>query len=327
MGDIIEDVFSEGINSSKKMNFQTSEGQFLYDAKGGRFVIYYSVYTDYDLREETMPEDYLTRGRFDFDVIFTDNVDVDSFSITVNEADDIHQGGDIDLRFTATCLDGSATESISQSITLDMEIDIIFTVLELSDAVRIEIACDPPGAPVGDYIDYGRIWLFDVGTFVYQSAGFSEDHRVIIENGAVIAAHSDNGYMYNEPLYWSQELLDGNPMMNMRIIQMKENKDTGINIGGGGGFTTEAIITSNNSTALVNRCPISYPLRMRIYGDDAAVYAWNLYYNRIVGFEEVFASDGEPVLEIDIDVRSIDDVKNLWFSLNHAIYNIGMEVK
>lgn len=325
MGDIVEDVFSEGIGSSKKMNFQTSEGQFHYDVQGGRFVIYYSVYTDYDL--SNLPNSY-TENRFDFDVRFTD--DVDSFFINVNSSDIKHlNGNSLDLNFTAIRLDGSATESTGiQSITLDTETEINFTVLELSDAVKIEIACDPPGAPVGDYIDYGRIWLFDVGTFVYRAVGFSDDHRVIIENGAVIAAHSDSGYMYNEPLYWSQKLLDGNSMMNIRIIQMKENKDIGINASGGGGFTTEAIITSNNSTALVNRYPISYPLRMKIYGDEAAVYAWNFYYNRSVGFEEVVASDGEPGLEIGIENPNLpEDVKNLWFSLNHAIYKIGMEVK
>jgi len=306
MGDIIEDVLAEGINSSKKMNFQMSEGQFHYDAKVGRFVIYYSVYTDYDLR--ALPNSY-TENRFDFDVIFTDNVD--SFNITVNEADGDHiQGGNINLEFTATRLDGSVApvqvpvNNIPVDSGTQTDIDP-FDPLELSDAVRIEIACDPPGVPVDYNIDYGRIWLFDVGTFVYQAVGHSEDHRVIIENGAVIAAHENSGSMYNEPLYWSQDLLDGNPMMNMRIIQMKENKDIGINISGGGGFTTEAIITSNNSNALVNRYPISYPLRMKIYGDDAAVYAWNLYYNKSVGFEEDTTSDGKPRLEMDIRMRFI----------------------
>jgi hypothetical protein len=259
-------------------------------------------------------------------VKFTD--DVHSFSITVNNADTKHRDGDdIDLGFTATRLDGSANEStgIIQNIQLGDETVITFTSLELKDAVRIDIVCEDPLSVIHDY---GRIWLFDVGTFIYEAIPLSEDHRVIIENGAVIAAHEDSGSMYNEPLYWSQELLDGSPMMSMRIIQMEENKDNGINIGGSGGFSTESIITSTNSTALVNRYLISYPLRMKIYGEDAAVYAWNLYYTGSVGFEEVVASDGEPALEMDIDApQDSEDVKSLWFSLNHAVCLVGMEVK
>ena len=323
MGNIIEDVLSEGINSSRKMNFQTSEGQFHYDAEGGRFVIYYSVYTGYDL--SNLPQSY-NESRFNFSVKFTD--DVHSFSIKVNYADAKHRDvNGIDLGFTATRLDGSASEStgIIPNIQLDTETPITFTSIELKDAVRIDIICEDP---LSNTHDYGRIWLFDVGTFIYKAVSTSEDHRVIIENGAVIAANEDSGSMYNEPLYWSQEMLDGSPMMNMRVIQMKENKDIGINISGSGGFATESIITSINSTALVNRELISYPLRMKIYGDDAAVHAWNLYYTGEVGFEEVVASDGEPALEMDINApQESEDVESLWFSLNHAVCLVGMEVK
>ena len=324
MGGIIEDVLSGGINSSRRMNFQTSEGRFNYDENGGRFVIYYSVYTDYNLRD--LPDSYYEKSRFDFDVEFKE--EQNSFQITVNNADEKHLSGDeINLEFTATRLDGSITDSSDPpNIILGDKTAIGFNFELLSDAVRIDIACRDP---VNALHDYGRIWLFDVGTFVYEAVRRSKDHRVIIENGAVITAHKDKGNMYNEPLYWSQELLDGNSMMNMRIIQMKENKDIGINVSGSGGFTTEAIITSNNSTAQVNRYPISYPLRMRIYGDDAAVYAWNSYYSSNVGFKEVDGvNDNLPTLEIDIEViKEEEDVKNLWFSLNHAIYLIGMEVK
>jgi len=321
MGDIIEDVFSEGINSSKKMNFQTSEGEFLYDAQGGRFVIYYPVYTDYDARTYEVK-------RFSFSVQFTD--DTENFKFYLNRVFDDHSGWN--LEFTATRLDGSV-EAIWQTSIPAIGIPGTVTVGPfpancIKDAVRIDIVCTDGGA---NSFDYGRIWLFDVGTLIHYTAPIrSESNRVIIENGAVISAHSDNGYMYNEPAYWSQTLLDDSVLMTMRIIQMRNDEAKGVNISGFGSFQSEFMINASNSTTQQNRESFGYPIKIKIYGDEAAVYAWYMYYKNRMDFEEGTDGFSEKILRMNDKYEPDADrmtMKDLYFSLNHAIYNIGMEVK
>jgi len=315
MGDIIEDVFSEGINSSKKMNFQTSEGEFRYDAQGGRFVIYYSTYTDFDKNKTGYEE-----NRFKFNVSFTD--EPYNFKFWIENICTAHN--DEELEFTATRLDGSMPSStVQHSIPTPLVIE--FNNFEFRDAVRVDITCIVEGT---EYIDYGRIWLFDVGSLIYHAVLRSESNRVIIENGGVISAHSDSGYMYNEPSYWSQTLLDDSVLITMRTIQMKEDENRRLNISGFGTFQTEFMITTNNSTAQQIRQPIAFPIRMKIYGDDAAVYAWNFYYTDQMGFEKISEGDETDDTRLEIEMKVVNEVvKDLYFSLNHAIYKVGMEVK
>jgi len=311
MGDLMEDMFNEGVNSGKTVSFQGSSGNMYLDPQGERFVFYYSVYK-YD------------RGDFfDFNVSDFDPETGDPYSFTINVASAYPVWGNpMLLNFTFTRLNDSLTGYAEESVPRDGSSPITITCgsFPLSGAIRIDIR-----ARLGPILeDCGRIWLFDVGSLIYQISSSSGARRVIVENGGVVSVMDGGGYLYNEARYWSQKLLDDTTLVTMRIIQIVPDYDTGAYSVGGNPVRLEFFIKTISSTVQESRQIMGGWFKMRIYGDAAAVSAWRYYYSRRMGFE-AYPTDND-VLWLNFIYQSGEGDFPL-FSFNYAVCNVGMEVK
>lgn len=323
MGDMIEGVFRDGINSSKTMNFKAGGGDVYLDPEGERFVFYYSIYKylgKYAGKDEKP---------FEFDVSDFDpeNADPYNFFIKVIAAPQPpwgNPGDPLTLNFNFTRLNDSLTDYYEDSNVPvgGAPVSIRCKKFPLAGAVRIDIISiykDPWGFLQRQ--DCGRIWLFDVGSLNYRTTNTLNAKRAIVENGGVISAvGKDNGYQYNEPSCWSPTLLDNSNMVTMRIIQIVSDnyRSIGINDPAEIGVFIKAV----NSTTLESRQTMGGWFKIRMYGDAAAVSAWRIFYQNRMSFYPL----DEDVLWLNFYGQS--DMGNFpLFSLNYAICDLDMEVK
>jgi len=204
MGDIIQDVVSQGFNSSNDANFMTDAGQVHIDSNGERFIFYYSLDPDFDFNVS----DFYDEG----------------FSFIV-EKDPLVQANHIDVYYLYP--------DFSNDPDLDLPINTpglteVGVTHPLVDAVQIDVIDTGPDPDVV----LGRIWLFDSGSITYESSSSSGSYKAIAENGGVISAHADSGYLANKPNIYNRKDLSGNSLLEMRVIQLKPGSVTG---GSGGG--------------------------------------------------------------------------------------------
>jgi hypothetical protein len=311
IGDAIEGVFRDGINSSKTMNFKAGSGNLYLDSEGERFVFYYSVHTDYYPR--------FLDWYFDFEIY--DLNDGDEW-FRINMTHDPNNGS-VDLVFTATRLNDSTVSALAPiTVSEGTPTPVGPFAFPLVDGVRIDIVRDNTD-PTPDE-NYGRIWLFDVGSINYKTNDPLHSKRAIVENGGVISAvGTNNGYPYNEPSYWSQILLDERNIFTMRLIKTVSDNYTTIGI-----TEPEEIdfsIKAVNSTTLESRQFMDRGFKMKIYGDEGVVSAWRIFYQNRMDFQE-YTHGGEEGLRLDFTAQS--EAGNFpLFSFNYAICNVDMEVK
>lgn len=274
MGDIIQDVVSQGFNSSNNANFMTDAGQVYIDSNGERFIFYYS----------------LVDG-FDFNVTGLD--DDQDFTITIEEPA-VWSG--------SVYIDDNLNDGI-QLVYLDLisAPSATFFVDGLYDALLIEIQ-DTAFNPVG------RIWLFDSGSITYESSSSSGSHKVITENGGIISAHGDSGYIANVPNIYNKRDLSGNSLLEMRVIQLKPGSVTG----GSGGGKYQFTIELNSSDIREYKANIPECFKMQIYGDEVAVNAWVNYFklqHEFEGTNTLLYLEGDKI-----------------FTLTHSICDLTLEV-
>jgi hypothetical protein len=231
--------------------------------------------------------------------------------------------GSVDLVFTATRLNDSTVSALAPiTVSEGTPTPVGPFAFPLVDGVRIDIVRDNTD-PTPDE-NYGRIWLFDVGSINYKTNDPLHSKRAIVENGGVISAvGTNNGYPYNEPSYWSQILLDERNIFTMRLIKTVSDNYTTIGI-----TEPEEIdfsIKAVNSTTLESRQFMDRGFKMKIYGDEGVVSAWRIFYQNRMDFQE-YTHGGEEGLRLDFTAQS--EAGNFpLFSFNYAICNVDMEVK
>ena len=292
MGNLIDDAFSEGVfdvdngevvNSSKTMTFQLGDGDVQIDTRGERFVFWYSLADKYDFNVS------------DFDP----DGDENSFSIDFTDG----SASNVDVYYL---YDNSLPPDLDKAIGDPTE-----TEYSLHDAVQIDVK---DGSDI-----VGRIWLFDVGSLIYESVGSSGVYKAIVENGGVLSTvNSISGNFFNEPKYWPQARLDNSSMLTLRMIQIKNNPNDGVDaISGTGSSKADFCIRPCSSMTMESKTQLFSNFKMKIYGDKGAVSAWNLFYKNNVGFQ---------VDEINETLSWVKPPGNAMFSLNHAVCYIDMEV-
>jgi len=273
MGDIIQDVVSQGFNSSNDANFITDAGQVYLDSSGERFIYYYS----------------LVDG-FDFNVTGLDPADGDDFDINII----VDNPGDVNNLWICYLY--------RQNSPFSEEIDIVDDAnYALVDSVEICIN------DTSDNI-IGRIWLFDSGSITYESLSSSGSYKVIAENGGVISAHADSGYLANEPNIYNRKDLSGNSLLEIRVIQLKPGSVTG----GSGGGEYQFTIKLNSSDIRDYKADIPECFKMQIYGNNAAVNAWVNYFklqHEFEGTNTLLYLEGDKI-----------------FTLTHSICDLTLEV-
>jgi len=274
MGDIIQDVVSQGFNSSNDANFITDAGQVYLDSSGDRFIYYYSLVNGFDFNVTGLDD-----GNNEFNFI-----EESSGSL----ADELQ---------IFYLYDGSSENSGSPIP------DPISVGGDLSDAVKMDVIDTDPNPDVV----LGRIWLFDTGSTTYESSSSSGSYKVIAENGGVISAHADSGYLANKPNIYNRKDLSGNSLLEIRVIQLKPGSVTG---GGGGEY--QFTIKLNSSDIREYKADIPECFKMQIYGNNAAVNAWVNYFklqHEFEGTNTLLYLEGDRV-----------------FTLTHSICDLTLEV-
>jgi hypothetical protein len=328
MQDMVDAALGEGafeysggtISNSKTVNLKLYNGDLSLDDKGERFVIYYPAYDPKGVKN----------NMFKFDVSDFepggDETTSRMFTITVVNAkqDHITSGS---LYFTIEDL--ITKDTIVKSSDLDLGLTVIKwdppTKPTLNNAIKITITYYNP-ASTEPPEDYGYIWLFDVGSVTYKSSTQSGTYRAIMENSCILSAH-DNAFIgfFNEPKYWSQTLLDNTAMATIGILQTKRDPDSKADsIGSQESFNAKISVKQAMSVIRANKISVYGDVKVKIYGDDAAVAAWRFYYTSKLGF---VYNDALDYLELKFSDRYIKEGKVSLFSLYHAICYVSVEAE
>jgi hypothetical protein len=330
MQDMVDAALGEGafeysggtISNSKTVNLKLYNGDLSLDDKGERFVIYYPVYDPKGVKN----------NMFKFDVSGFepggDETTSRTFTITVVNAKQEHIDSGGLLYFKVEDL--ITKDTIVKSSDLALGLTVIKwdppTKPTLNNSIKITITYDD-AADTKPPEDYGYIWLFDVGSVTYRSSTQSSTYRAIIENSCILSAH-DNAFIgfFNEPKYWSQTLLDNTGMATIGILQTKRDPDSKADSIGSSQESFNAKISVKQAMSVIraNKISVYGDVKVKIYGDDAAVAAWRFYYTSKLGFVYYDASD---YLGLNFSDKYIKEGKVSLFSLYHAICYVGMEAE
>jgi len=327
--DVIENLIDESLNdgafkssigstigSSESANLKLHNGELSLNKDAGRFIYFYSVY-----------ETNNKKDIFGFDVT---NFDTCSFDIKVINVNSSHKTGQLKLNIK-NLGDGKEIElppvDISNLLQNYMKIywDCNDTNPKLEDAVKITISYIPKSAQgPGQTIDYGYIWLFDVGSITYKTETQTGIYRAIMQDTGIYSAHNQFfiGY-YNEPKSWSQSILNNKDTLSVRIMQIKNDPASQFySIANKDAFNVKISVNQKPGLLLENKKQICGNIKVKIYGDNATVDAWHYYYTNKLGF---VYNENYDLLEL----RFVDAYlkgKHLLFSLYQTVCNINMEV-
>lgn len=337
MGDIVDESLSEGafefsggtFGNSKTVNLKLYNGELSLDDKGERFVIYYPVYKTVISKPEEMKF-----KMFEFDVsdfepysfyIKISNVDLDDYNDKgwLNfHIENLSNGDETDvLKVLTDCYKPGNSNYVEVAWTPGQDIP------KLSDSVKITITyIHKSPLIVPKVVEYGYIWLFDVGSITYESITQSGTYRAIMENGCIFSAHNQvfTGF-FNEPRYWTQKLLNDTAITTIGILQIKRDPDGKADaISSRDAFDIKMSMKQTASTVRVDKIGVYGAIKVKIYGDDAAVAAWRFYYTYKLGF---IYNEASGYLENDFFLDYLTEGKDLRFSLYNTICYVNMEVK
>lgn len=293
MCNLIDDAFYEGVfdvdngelaDSSKTMTFQFSGDNIKIDTKGERFVFWYSLDDKYDFNVSDLDPDG----------------DEYSFSINFSELIPTH----VNVYYLYD--DNLAPENLIIN-------NLIVTQNPLHDAIQIDV--------LNTSLIVGRIWLFDVGSLIYESVSPSGTYKAIVENGGVLSTGLKTSWnFFNEPKYWPQTLLDDSTMLTLRMLQIKKTPSEGVDsIGGTDSRKIKFLIRPNSSLIIESKIQIFSDFRINIYGDKNTVSAWRFFYIHRMGFQ---GNDNDESLSW----TPPPEANKVMFSLNYAVCYIDMEV-
>lgn len=325
MVDLIDEIYMEGafdysgvrdVNNSNEMNLQLSEGSVYLDDQGERIVFWYSIH---DLGTKLSE---IEKRLFSFDVSGFDPEDGDEhmFHFQLNKApidtgtEEEYSGG---LIFRFTRLADGTSSKYESDFSIGVDYDVICEDFPLTGAIRINIYDKQY------FTEYGRIWLFDLGSLTFETSLHSK--KAIVENSGILQVIANYGNFYNEPRYWSWDSLDENMnMTTLRILQIRKNPFKGANsVGISGSGQINFLISSNSKSSGINQSRIFDDFRMRIYGDESVVSAWRSYFVNRMGFVYFNGVLTKPVLEPIIDNIELKYI----FSLSYGTCYISMEVE
>jgi len=290
--DALSDMISQGVNSSRVVNFVTDAGYVHLGSSGTRFVIFYSLIQG----TGNLGFDFNVSG-FDDDNDYTFAIDLVKGEIT---------------SFNITWLNNGSIQNKEQRLSAP-ESDIVSANFSLVDAVKIDIK---------NYTEcVGRIWLFDVGFLSYKTSTRYTATQVIVENGAVVSSRPYNHVLMDEPTihyykeFWCSHCVPGRWYygMSMRIIQLKPDSETTVGPGPG----SYRFIMRLNSIDIrdiqyrVHGCELK--IRIQVFGDHAD--AWKQYFKFRYGFQNY---DGKTLKTRPATLES--------FTLIHSICNIDLEI-
>ena len=200
----------------------------------------------------------------------------------------------------------------------------------LEDAVKIEIYIE--GQPAIEGIDevydlVGAVWIFDIGALIYESNYGGGSSQVVLQNGGVIITKTDQtAYIYNNPLHWSSELLDGSKILFFRMINLAEDLVHEAPHIDGTATVDVNFYVSSDRTFVDSTCgnlavPIN-DLKIKMYGNPDIIDAWRLFYKIDLGFKE-----GDDIFSESFLYLNRFYPEKYVLALNYANCNIGMEVE
>ncbi len=272
--DIIHSITREGRNSSSIVNFVTDAGTLSLDPQGERFIFYYALDDKYD---------------FTVSGLDLDNTDGDENKFTV-----------IAVKKPSLADITNINDKSKKDVNIAIDGGGAFTAnFALDDAIKIDLK------DLGSIV--GRIWLFDVGSIIYQTRSTSNSYKVITENRGILSSQSNSGYVHNQ--FKQPNIFAKDGSLVMRVLQLKPEEV----ISGSGEAKYQIIIKLNNSNITENKASIPGNFKMQIYGDTGAVAAWKNYFTNSCDFTE-------------LDDDNLEYDGPLSFTLMHSICDISMRV-
>jgi hypothetical protein len=246
LNDVIKKVSSRGVNTSEKFDFVTDAGQISVGDDNERFVLYYSINSD-----------------FEFSVSGFDK-------------------GEDDAEFTIDISDGEPDNPVLAIYHLD-DPDLDETGIVINPPVPVQVTNPIKGAVRIDIYDiinendvYGRIWLFDTKSISYELSVAEGIYKVIAENGAVVHISPYSNRLYDTPNLHYKNNSDL-PQDSVLVMHINTIKSKGY-ISGSGMGRYNFIIKSNRSLVQENRITIPDTFNIMIYGRQNVVDAWVDYY-------------------------------------------------
>ena len=273
----IKDIITQGVGSKRYVNFITDAGYLHLRPQGTFWVIYYSVIEDFDFNVSSFEE-----NSFDFD-------------LKRNSGIDDHT----EFLFNATSIDKEESDNTLESVTLGTTETIVFDDITFDSSITINIEDD-----VEDIL-IGKIWVFDLGSILYETSSSDRTFNIIIQNGAVLFGTESSQYVTNEPNIYNTD-----EKFVMRIIEFEYDSQT---IGGGRGNYRFAVNLQKSSVP-ENRRTIPEYLKMQISGNQAD--AWISFFRSHQGFDQF--DDEQGIL-----YREAETI----FSLTHSTCAIELEVQ
>lgn len=322
--------FWETIISSTTMRFALESNCILkMDYNRERFVFYTSIFDYQGIEDHRFS--YEVKG---FEPDDTNDLLDQKFNIAVEEVKDDYLLP-INCDFVLKDINGTYidTFTVTNGLTIG-QYEITFTPLNaLSGAVKIEIINYNTGGQPGEINDYlGVIWIFDIGSIIFETPSSSGYHRAIVENGGVISATSTGtGYFYKNPASFTGEYLDGNKMLAFRVVNITRDNYYAVDqISGTKAVPVNLYVKSNesiiDSTNGITRLPFYDFFNIKIYGETKVVDTWWFYYNQTYGFKDDYIDPIWTEKALRLEGKLAGGIPLGIFSLNFVNCTIGMEV-
>ena len=287
--DAIDDLASQGVNASTVIPISFNEGNFYVESIknvgdstiiGSRIVIYYSLDSNYEFNVSGLDD-----GNKEFEISFDANNDPTN-----------------NVRAEAYNLINSNSESISDPGSDTFEFS--YSSISIHGSYKINLFDEDDSDTL-----FGRIWVFDTGSLVYELNTGQGTYHVSAENGAVINGFPKTSSVDRRPLVFYEN-------NNLVIYVLQINTTTDVSIGGSAGADVEIHAALTNRTLLENR-KSAYNFKMQFFNDDFEndIDAWKVFYRIYHDFIE----EGSDNVKFDFS-SSMD------FTLVNMVLDLRMEV-
>lgn len=324
----INSVLSQGPNASGNVDITIEKGEINIDESGGqRIIIYYSLDPDYTFTVSDITDGdisfRLTMNSRDTDITYPADIraDIDWLNHKILGTD---VGGNpifvdtIDQTFDNSGDTNQYRNNYDKSLS-DM---VVINLTDITDA--------------DNHVYFGKIWIFDTGSFNYEIPSTFGSYRATVENNGIIVAYPDSDYLIQKQPFIYEDKIEYNNIegsedyrfeLNMRLIQIKHNITR--NTGASGNGKIRCFVKSNSTMGTFSRASHNdtYYLNMNIINLDAYEKdkeAWRYYFINNHGF--VGVKDGDSFLTYnpsDPDWEPSTPTP-LRFSLSQSIIEMGV---
>lgn len=297
--ELIADLTHQGNGSCGSIKLQLEDATISSKNFSERFVIYYPTYS-------LQP--------FLFDVTdFNPGVDENNFTIKIRA---IPESSDLTFDFYryAPNNDGNIGSDVINGADEPNEYEINCADSDgLTGVIEITISDQTVVPPV----EYGKIWIIDIGLINFKMTSGSTPSQLIIENSAVFQEKGIG--IYTEPKTWTENLLNGSKMVTLGISNIKLNNL--ISVGSLGLLDVKLYVDFNDSIFLCKN-PVYNEIGLMIYGAEDIIDNWFYYYKNQMAFEQYTNDFNDDMLIKFCPIVFID----YFFSLNYFEYLVTIEV-